>query len=235
MEATIGAQARQPGPAIDIHPLVAKMLRKMARRMFRHMLSQMFMQRGGGRHGRHGWARPGDWSRFGGSPRGFPGPRFGRGPRVGRGDVRAAILSLLAEKPYNGYQLMQEIAERSGGVWQPSAGSIYPALQLLEDEGLVTVEEAEGKRTFRLTDAGRAHVEARREELNAVWDSVADTVDDSLLELRDLFFQLGGAALQVAHAGTKAQIEEARTVLINTRRQLYRILASDEPTDTEMV
>ena len=69
-----------------------------------------------------------------------------RGPRVRRGDVRAAALALLAEEPRNGYQLIQEIAERSGGVWQPSPGSVYPALQQLEDEGLIQAETPEGGR-----------------------------------------------------------------------------------------
>src|SRR6516162_1729546 len=74
-----------------------------------------------------------------GAPLGGPGgPKFGgRGPRVRRGDVRAAILDLLGEgQPWNGYQIIQEIAERTQGVWRPSAGSVYPALQQLEDEGL---------------------------------------------------------------------------------------------------
>src|SRR5712691_12502137 len=88
---------------------------------------------------------------------GFGGPFFGRGPKVGRGDVRAAILALLAEdSPMHGYQVIQELTERSGGVWRPSPGSIYPTLQLLEDEGLVRSEEVEGKRVFHLTEAGTA-------------------------------------------------------------------------------
>src|SRR5579872_4397282 len=105
MEAAIGVHARRHGPPPMMGPLAARVARGMARRMLRHMvremLTQMFMQKGRGPHSRHGWGRPADWSRFGG-PR---GPRFGRGPRAGRGDVRSAILTLLAEKPYNGYQL----------------------------------------------------------------------------------------------------------------------------------
>src|SRR6266480_2634349 len=84
-------------------------------------------------------------------PGGFPGQFFGRGPRVGRGDVRAAILVLLAEGPKHGYQVMQELTERSGGMWRPSPGSIYPTLQLLEDEGLVRSAESDGRRVFELT------------------------------------------------------------------------------------
>src|SRR3954447_26862627 len=109
-------------------------------------------RRHGGEHrGGPGWGGPG-----------FPGPR-GRGPRARRGDVRTAMLLLLNEEPRNGYGLMQEIEERSGGAWRPSPGSVYPALSQLEDEGLVRVEEVEGGRTFVLTDVGRAHVAERPE------------------------------------------------------------------------
>ena len=97
-----------------------------------------------------------------------------RGPRAKRGDVRAAALALLAEQPMNGYQIIQEIGERSGGVWRPSPGSIYPALQQLEDEGLIRAEAGEGgRRAFQLTDEGRAYAAAHSAELTAPWDVVA--------------------------------------------------------------
>ena len=94
----------------------------------------------------------------------FPGgPRMrGRGGRMRRGDVRAAILLLLEEEPRNGYQVMQELEQRTGGAWRPSPGSVYPALQLLADEGLVRSEPRDGGNVFELTDAGRAHVEEHR-------------------------------------------------------------------------
>lgn len=133
----------------------------------------------------------------------------------------------------HGYELIQQIIARSGGVWRPSPGSVYPALQLLEDQGLIIGETAEGRNVFHLTDAGRAHVEQHREELNSAWTAVAGTVDDAVLELRDLVEQVGGALQQVARVGNEAQIAAARTALINTRRQLYRILADDEPTGGE--
>src|ERR687893_3158314 len=106
----------------------------------------------------------------GGGGRDFPGFGPPRGPRARRGDVRAAVLVLLAEEPRNGYQLMQEIEQRSDGVWRPSPGSVYPALQQLEDEGLVRIAEREGRKAYELTDEGRAHVAARRDELGAPWD-----------------------------------------------------------------
>ncbi len=160
---------------------------------------------------------------------GFPGPGFRRGPRARRGDVRAAILALLAEEPRNGYQIIQELAERSGGMWRPSPGSIYPALQQLEDEGLVRAQEQEGRRQYQLTDAGREYVAARAAEHDAPWDAFADSVQDDVIDLREGFKQVAIAFWQVSHAGSPAQLAEAQKVLAETRRALYRILAEGEP------
>src|SRR3954471_10861969 len=154
------------------------------------------------------------------------GPGFGRGPRARRGDVRAALLVLLAEEPRNGYGLMQEIERRSDGVWRPSPGSVYPALQQLEDEELVRSEESDGRRVFALTDAGRAHVEENREAFGEPWADLG--VGAATIEMRDLLWQAGAAAMQVMHSGNEAQIARAQEVLAETRRSLYRILADDE-------
>lgn len=186
----------------------------------------------GGRH-RHG---PGP---FGGPPPFGPGEMkrmfhfgpFGRGPRARRGDVRAGILALLAEEPRNGYGIIQELGQRSGGAWRPSPGSIYPALQQLEDEGLVRAEEIDGKRVFRLTDDGRAYVEARKEELAAPWNAMSGGAEHPMMEVGGLLQQVALAAMQVVHTGTPAQLAEARQILINTRRSLYRVLAEDEPAE----
>ena len=153
------------------------------------------------------------------------GPFGGRGPRARRGDVRQALLTLLAEEPRNGYQLMQEIERRSEGVWRPSPGSVYPALQQLEDEGLIRAEERDGSRVFTLTDEGTKHVEEN--DLGAPWEAVRDEQGAGLHELRGLLMQVGTAAWQVAQAGTEAQVAEARRILGETRRALYRILAED--------
>jgi len=175
------------------------------------------------------WGGPGGFGRFGGPPFGRGG-RYGRGPKVRRGDVRAAVLALLAEQPRNGYQIIQEIGERSGGIWRPSPGSVYPALQQLEDEGLIRAEEAEGRKRFRLTEAGQTYVETHHDETQAPWETVGEAVDEGMLALRDQFFQVAGAAFQVVHAGSPAQIEEAKDVLAGTRRALYRILAEGDDT-----
>jgi DNA-binding PadR family transcriptional regulator len=181
---------------------------------------------GRGRHRRGGMP-------FGGPGFGFGGPGRHRG-RAQRGDVRAALLALLAEEPRNGYQLMQEIERRSEGVWRPSPGSVYPALQQLEDEGLVRAEESDGRKLFHLTDSGRAAASERAESAEAPWDSVGDSVDSDALELMGMMRQVGMAAGQLAQIGTEKQLEAARTVLADARRALYGILAEDapEPDDT---
>jgi len=175
--------------------------------------------RGPGRRGRH---------HHGPQHGPFPGRR-GRGPRARRGDVRAAILLLLADEPRNGYALMQAIEERTGGVWRPSPGSVYPALALLEDEGLVLVEEREGGRAFRLTDAGTAYVEEHRVELAQRWDLVNDAIDDRVVELMQGMRQLGIAAGQLAHVGSRDQVAEAARIVEEARRSFYRMLAGDAP------
>jgi DNA-binding PadR family transcriptional regulator len=186
-------------------------------------------RRHGGGHGPgHGFG-PGPFGPGGFGPFGF-GRGFGpggRGKRARRGDVRAAVLLLLEEEPRNGYQLMQELEERSGGVWRPSPGSIYPALAQLEDEGLVRSDEAAGRRAFQLTDEGRAYIEENREALGVPWEAVGGDVPEGLFQLRQLMMQLGMATMQVAQAGDEAQTEEARKVLEEARRSLYRILAGD--------
>jgi DNA-binding PadR family transcriptional regulator len=194
------------------------------------------------RHGGRGRARrlagPGGPGRRGGwgpgwGPPGF-GPWFGEprsmgAPRVKRGDVRAAALALLAEQPRNGYQIIQEIGERSGGVWRPSPGSVYPALQQLEDEGLIQAETPEGgRRRYALTADGTGYVSAHPDEVRAPWDVVARSVGDDAIELRGLFGQVAMAAIQVMRVGTDAQVAQAQQVLTDTRRRLYRILAADE-------
>ncbi|HEV2936652.1 MAG TPA: PadR family transcriptional regulator [Streptosporangiaceae bacterium] len=186
---------------------------------------------------------PGPWAQ-GPVPfemRGGPfGPKFGRGfgprgPRVRRGDVRAAILDLLAEgQPWNGYQIIQEIGERTQGVWRPSAGSVYPALQQLEDEGLITPAAGEDRRrNYTLTDEGRSYVEAHADELRSSWDAVTGSIDDEVVQMHNLSRQAAMAVVQVAQAGSPAQVQQASKILADTRKALYRILAADDDTAGE--
>ncbi|MBX6383973.1 MAG: PadR family transcriptional regulator [Microbispora sp.] len=198
---------------------------------------------GGGPHEhrhRAGMRGRGPWGGFGpgfpfGPPwaGGFPfGPRgFGRPRKAKRGDVRAAILALLAEEPRNGYQIIQEIAERSQGGWRPSPGAVYPALQQLTDEGLVRAEETDGRKTFQLTEAGRAYVEEHGDEVRAPWEEMTPDVGDDVHELFDLTRQAASALFQIAHSGTEGQVRQAKQVLTETRRRLYQILADGDPAE----
>jgi DNA-binding PadR family transcriptional regulator len=170
---------------------------------------------------------------FGGGPFG-PGPggrgrgRGGGGPRgrARRGDVRASILALLKDRPMHGYEMIQEIAERSGGAWKPSPGSVYPTLQLLEDEGLITSASDGGKKLFTLTDSGRTEAEAGPE---APWEEAGRGIDwDSLHEIRKAGGGLVDAFRQVWATGTPEQREKALVVVNEARKKLYLILADED-------
>ncbi|HEX6738041.1 MAG TPA: PadR family transcriptional regulator [Vicinamibacteria bacterium] len=181
-----------------------------------------------GRHGRRhhrggpfrGFGGPGDFWSFGRFP-------FGRGPRARRGDIRAAILALLAEGPRNGYQIMQELEERSRGAWRPSPGSVYPALQQLEDEGLIRDEASGGGRTFSLTSEGRAYIESHPDEVRAPWEELSSEAEEAGGEMFGSLRDIALAAWQVSQAGTPAQLAEAEKLLREVKRGLYRILAGE--------
>jgi DNA-binding PadR family transcriptional regulator len=179
----------------------------------------------GGRHAREEFARN----------RGF-GPGRGRGgPRARRGDVRAAVLALLADRPMHGYEMIKEIEERSEGAWTPSAGSIYPMLQLLEDEGLIRGEEADGKRRFTLTDEGRKEQDEKSGDVTP-WDAVRAGVPTGHLQLRGSIHQLLSAVKAVASGGDEEQQKQVRELLDDTRRKVYGILAegpADESADQD--
>jgi DNA-binding PadR family transcriptional regulator len=171
-----------------------------------------------GARGGTGFGGPG----FGGfGPRGFmpPGPQ-----RKRRGDVRIAILSLLSEEPRNGYGLIKEITDRSGGTWYPSPGSIYPTLQQLVDEELIEAV-GEGKRTdFQLTDSGRKWVEAHSDELSKVWQSSDERIQADA-GLHESIAKLLGVIHQLRFAATDEQRAKAIEKIDETRRALYTILA----------
>jgi DNA-binding PadR family transcriptional regulator len=153
------------------------------------------------------------------------GPGYGhRGHRARRGDVRSAILTLLNERQMHGYEMIQELEERTGGRWRPSAGSIYPTLQLLEDEGLVKGAEVEGKRVFSLTDEGRKAVEDRAEE-KSPWEGGDD--DSPHHALRAEAFRLRAALIQIGRAGEEDQVKQAVEIVKDSRRKLYGLLADE--------
>jgi DNA-binding PadR family transcriptional regulator len=186
---------------------------------------------GGGRHRHRGFGPgPGGFGGFGGFGGGFGpggGPR-GRGRKARRGDIRTAALLLLAEEPRNGYQIMQEVEERSDGVWRPSPGSVYPALQQLEDEGLIRSQESDGRKLFALTDEGRAQVEKRDADATAPWEQMSGDVSDQAHALGNLMREVASAFVQVMRTGSDAQMTKAREVLTAARRDLYQILADGD-------
>jgi DNA-binding PadR family transcriptional regulator len=171
-------------------------------------------------------------------PPGAPyGPPFGgrgwrRRGRARRGNVRAALLALLGERPMHGYEMIQLLAERTNGMWQPSPGSVYPALQLLEDEGLISSQETEGKRLYSLTDQGRAEAERASAE-QTPWEEFSDGIDPYHLRLRAEAGQLFMALSQVGHVGRDDQKARALGILADTRRKLYAILAEEDATSGE--
>jgi DNA-binding PadR family transcriptional regulator len=210
-------------------------------------------QRGGRGHGRHGHGgRGGPWGGPWGGPAGGPppwvtqmfGPEFGggpggrggrRGPRVRRGDVRSAILDVLhtSPEPVNGYQVIQQIAERTDGVWKPSPGSVYPTIAQLEDEGLVE-DSPTGRKAVQLTEAGTAYVTEHPEEMAAVWAPFEEEQDDDeALNFKQVIGQTVGAIIQVATTGTPDQREKAIEILGDTRRRLYGLLAEGPEDSSE--
>ena len=175
------------------------------------------------------------------------GPPFGRGPhmrkmffragpgmgmpphrRMRRGDVRFAVIDVLAEAPMHGYEIIRTLEERSGGRWRPSPGSVYPTLQLLADEGLVTAADVDGRRVYSLTDDGRAAREARHGD-DRTWEWSVDDDADPRAKLGEAAFGVNEAAMQVIRLGSADQVARAHDALNTARRALYALLAEDAP------
>jgi DNA-binding PadR family transcriptional regulator len=152
----------------------------------------------------------------------------GRGGRVPRGDVRSAVLLLLADEPMHGYQVMQAVAERTGGRWQPSPGIIYPTISQLEDEGLITLTASAGRKLATLTEAGRSYVEANAGSWPDPFTPFVDRAGS--VDLRAAVAQVHDAVRQVGRTGTTAQIESAGRLLAETRKALYLLLAEGPET-----
>ncbi|HKT03418.1 MAG TPA: PadR family transcriptional regulator [Rugosimonospora sp.] len=177
------------------------------------------------------WRGFGDWR--GGFPPGF-GPfgghhSHGRGRGRGRsrrGNVRSAILALLAERPMHGYEMIQELDTRTGGVWRPSPGSVYPTLQLLEDEGLISSEAVDGRKRFSLTEAGQA--EATTAAADAPWREFSEETVANGQDTREAVFGIISALRQIGFSGDRDDWQRAIEVLNETKRKLYAILAENE-------
>ena len=164
--------------------------------------------------------------RFG--PHGPHGHDRGPWSQARRGNVRAAILSVLADEPMHGYQIMQRLEERSGGMWRPSPGSVYPTLQLLEDQGFIKGEEVEGRRVFSLTEAGKAEAAASKEAHGAPWESPEHGDEGPRFKLRKAVFQIASAAKQVGTTGSSDQVDKALEILTDARKRIYELLAEGD-------
>lgn len=184
------------------------------------MFGHIHLQRGffASRHGSSG--------RRGHSRRGH---HFDRGwadeRRTPRGDIKYILLTLLAEQPCHGYQLIKELEARQGGFYRPSPGSVYPTLQMLEEGGYLTSEQVEGKRVYTITDSGR--------ELLAERDSSVELTDraekpQQLLELKEAVMELSAAVMQVARSGNLDRINRVRESLNRVKREIYTILAEED-------
>ncbi|MFG1604337.1 PadR family transcriptional regulator [Actinoplanes sp. NPDC049265] len=169
---------------------------------------------GPGGPGGHGW---------GGGFEGRGGRRGGRGSRP---NVRPAVLALLLERPMHGYEIIQELESRTGGIWRPSPGSVYPTLQLLEDEGLIEAEAAGGRKSYRLTSDGRPEAETAAQ--NPPWAQFSEDSMSQVHDFRDAAVGIFDALRQVGFNGTPEQRQKALEVLGDTKRRLYAILADGE-------
>ncbi|KUM72497.1 PadR family transcriptional regulator [Streptomyces curacoi] len=157
-----------------------------------------------------------------------------RAHRPSRGDIRTAALTLLAEDDQlNGNQVVQRIAERSQGAWRPSPGAVYPALNQLEKDALIEQIEGGGRRSYRLTEAGRAHVCENREKWDAMWQNVASAADARTQEVDTLCEHVLTAVRHALYDADDERYAEVRGVLLGARRSLYRLLAEqdDAPAD----
>jgi len=166
------------------------------------------------KHFRFGGGSPWAAFAFGGRPRFFEA-----------GEIRLAILSLLAEGPKHGYQLMKEMKERSGGVYSASAGSVYPTLQQLEDEGLITAEMQGGRRVYSLTAEGRAELAKDPDAVRQIWERAEECEDfgdvgpESLL----LYGQIGMLARASIRASRHGSARQALQILDRARRELDKL------------
>jgi DNA-binding PadR family transcriptional regulator len=201
--------------------------------MFGYEQSESSGRCGPARHGGHRRHRHGRGD-FSGFPFGGGGP-FGPGwgsrggwRKARRGDIRTAALLLLEEEPRNGYEIMQILQERSEGLWRPSPGSVYPALAQLEDEGLIRSQEIDGRKVFAITDEGRALLAERGSDRPAPWEEMSRGVGDEHMQFGKLMREVAFAFAQLARTGSESQLAAAREVLVQTRRDLYSILADGE-------
>lgn len=153
-----------------------------------------------------------------------------QGPAIRRGEIRPLILTVLRQKPMHGYEVIQELESQSGGRWRPSAGSVYPTLQQLADEGLVSSVEVDGRRTYTLTDEGQKV--AAETGARSPWTD-AESESEQQPDVMRLAMQLAGAVVQVQKMGSTHARTETTRILTDARKQIYRVLSEDEDASTD--
>jgi len=167
----------------------------------------------------------GAWAACCGPETGFKG-RQARGRFFGRGDLRYLILKLLAERPMHGYEVMQALAQEASGLYTPSAGSVYPVLQLLQDQGYVTSEERDGKRVYSITEAGKAFLEENRERVEDVFDRISDFTDrfrgSPMRDLTRSFVRFAQVSFEeaVRKAGDEDALDRLKEILERATREM---------------
>jgi DNA-binding PadR family transcriptional regulator len=194
------------------------------------------------RRGEFGWG--GDW---GAAWSAWCGPGFQAGPRrsgrhrrgrrsfFDRGDLKYVILRLLARKPMHGYEVMQAIEQESGGWYAASAGSVYPALQLLQDQGYVTSQEEDGRRVYRITEEGRAFLERHTDRVDDVMDRVADFAGrfsgHEMGELTQAFMRFARTSFEQAMsaAGDPEAVTRIKEILERAAREMQQGGRRSEP------
>jgi DNA-binding PadR family transcriptional regulator len=184
--------------------------------------------------GKRGWGMDFDWL-FGwdldtGTRQRGRRPGRGSGRRFFRqGEVRLALLSLLEDEPGHGYELMKRLEERSGGLYQASAGTVYPVLQQLEDEGLVRSEEIDGKRVYQLADAGREELLLHEEDTDRIWKRATGWKDwgsrmgPETAEIWGSWGRLSKAAFKAAARSDFEHTEKVREILDRARKELEEL------------
>jgi DNA-binding PadR family transcriptional regulator len=151
-----------------------------------------------------------------------------RGRFFGPGEVRLALLSMIAEGPKHGYELMRQLEERSGGVYQASAGTVYPTLQQLEDEGLIASETQGGKKSYQVTDAGRDELRVKDEIVRRIWWRARrlagwrNAFDPDAAEIRGPAERLVQAAFRAVagERATESRFDKVREILERALREL---------------
>ncbi|MGH7576150.1 MAG: PadR family transcriptional regulator [Longimicrobiales bacterium] len=196
----------------------------------------------GHRHDPFGFADWGVWCGFGPGPGFGPFGRHGRrgrrhGPRArvfDRGDLKYAILGLLRDKPMHGYEIMQALEDESGGWYSPSAGTVYPALQLLQDQGYVESEEIEGKRVYRIMASGREFLDRHSDRVEDVLGRVSAFAEQfsagDVGELTSTFVRFAQASWEEAFRGMgdERRMSELKAIIERAMREMRRTSRNDE-------